>query len=108
MRSDYDSYVPTKGEPTRSRRSRRSRSTSPRISRTKGPEPEEAAGRDVVPRRRRRDSETDVVTTEVETKRRRLRSLREADRPSPSSTPHYSSAEKNESLHGLLVGESRA
>lgn len=105
-RSDYDSYVPGEGDHPRSRRSRRSRSTSPRSSRTKDTGAEEVARRDSTGRRRPRDPETDVVTNEVESKRRRLDSLRDSDRPSPSSTPQHSSTEKNESLHGP-PGESR-
>ena len=92
----------------RSRRSRRSRSTSPRTSRVRDTEAEEAVRHDTTARRRPRDPETDMVISEVETKRRRLDGLREPDRPSPSSTSQYSSAEKNEPFHGLSTGESRA
>jgi hypothetical protein len=93
--------------PPRSRRSRRSRSTSPRTSRTKDTEAEGVARRDAAARRRPREPDTDVVTNEVETKRRRLDSLREQGRPSPSSISQHPS-EKNESLRGLPNAESRA
>jgi hypothetical protein len=71
-------------------------------------EAEEAARPNAAARRRRRDAETDLVINEIETKRRRLDSLREVDRPSPPSPPQYSPAEKNESLRGPPIGESRA
>lgn len=70
-------------------------------------ESEDVVRYDHAARRRPRDPETDVATNEVETKRRRLDSLREPDRPSPS-TSRYPSAEKNETLHGVPIGESRA
>jgi len=66
------------------------------------------AKHDAAARRRPRDPETDVITNEVETKRRRLDGLRESDRPSSPSTSRYPSVEKNEVLHGVPIGESRA
>ena len=92
----------------RPRRPRRSRSTSPRTTRTKDTEAEGVARRDPAARRRPREPETDAVANEVETKRRRLDSLREPGRPSPSSTSQHPSAEKNESLRGPPNAESRA
>ena len=107
IRADRDLHIPLGGEPPRSRHSRRSRSASPRSSRVRDTEVEEVARYDAAARRRPRDPETDVVPSEVETKRRRLGSLRESDRPSTSNTSQYPSAEKSESLHGFLTGESR-
>ena len=107
MRLDYDSHIPLGGELPRSRHSRRSRSASPRTSRVRDTEVEEVARYDAAARRRPRDPEADMVTSEVETKRRRLGGLREPDRPSPSNASQYPSAEKSESLHGFPTGESR-
>jgi hypothetical protein len=104
-RSDYGSYIPLEEELPRSRRSRRSRSASPRASRVRDTVVEEPARQNVAARRRPRDPETDVVPSEVETKRRRLDGLREPDRPLPSK---YPTVEKNESLHEFPTGESRA
>ena len=106
-RSDHDSYIATEELP-RSRRSRRSRSTSPRTSRVRDVEGDEAARHGASARRRPRDPETDVAINEVETKRRRLDGLREPDRLSPPNASHHSSVEKSESIHGVLIGESRA
>ena len=105
IRLDHDLYTPE--GPPRSRRSRRSRSASPRTSRVRDSGVEEVARHDAVARRRPRDPETDTVISEVETKRRRLDGLREPDRPSPSNASQYPSAERNESLHGFPIGESR-
>ena len=106
IRPDHDSHIPLGGLP-RSRHSRRSRSASPRASRARDAEAEEVARYDATARRRPRDPESDVVPSEVETKRRRLGSLRELDRPSPSNTSQYPSAEKSESIRGFPTGESR-
>ena len=71
-------------------------------------EGEEATRHDAAARRRPRDPETDMITNEIETKRRRLDGLREPDRLSSPSTSRYPSVEKNEALHGVPIGESRA
>ena len=104
---DHDSHIPLGVELPRSRHSRRTRSASPRTSRVRDAEVEEVVRYDAVARRRPRDPETDVIASEIETKRRRLGSLRESDRPLPSNTSQYSSAEKSESLHKFPTGESR-
>ena len=89
------------------RRPRRSRSASPRTSRIRDAEAEEAVRHDAPARRRPRDPETDVAIGEAETKRRRLDGLRASDR-TPSSIPsQHPSAEKNEPLHGFPTGEPR-
>ena len=69
---------------------------------------EEAARYDAVARRRPRDPDADMAANEVETKRRRLDDPREQDRLSPLSTSRYPSAEKNEALYVVPIGESRA
>ena len=71
-------------------------------------EGDEAARYGAPARRRPRDPETDISINEVETKRRRLGGLRESDRFSPPNASQYSSIEKNESIRGVPIGESRA
>ena len=64
-RLDYDSYIPTEELP-RSCRPRRSRSTSPRTSRVRDTEGDEAARHGAPAHRRPRDPETDISINEVE------------------------------------------
>ena len=71
-------------------------------------EGDEAARHGAPARRRPRDPETDISINEIETKRRRLDGLREPDRLSPPNASHHSSIEKNESIRGVPIGESRA